>query len=204
MRAMSDLQARRDAQTRAELSEVAIELFAEHGFVETTMEAVAEAAGTSRRTAYRHYANKEDLVFEETRVWMEIFNEVIASREEAESTRDVCRRGIMAVAEHIDANRGQVLPGYGVVAATPQLQSRYARTNREWLERYVELIAADLDEQDRVGGLHAAVLAGALVGGTDGAIIQWALSPGATLVDLIEPMLERVEPLWPEASRGSR
>ncbi len=198
---MSELQARRDAQTRAELSAAAIGLFSERGFAETTMADVAAAAGVSRRTAYRHYGNKEDLIFEHPRRWIEVFRRVVAGREESESTKKVCCRGVLEVAATIEATKAEVLPGYGVVAATPSLRARYARTNRDWLDTYFELIAADLPPDDAPAMLRASVLAGALVGGTDRAVIQWFLQPDASLVAMTKVALGLVDPLWPAASK---
>lgn len=196
---MSELQARRDAQTRAELSTVAIRLFAERGFVETTMEDVATAAGVSRRTAYRHYANKEDLIFEHTRQWMDVFTDTVSSREPGEPTRLLCRRAVLAVAAAIEEAKEDVLTGYGVVAVTPALRARYARTNRDWLEAYTELLMADVDPDDASAVLRASVLAGALVGGTDRALIHWFAHPELGLVDLTTTALDNVETLWTPA-----
>lgn len=190
-----------DVQTRAELSSAAIELFATQGFVETTMETVADAAGVSRRTAYRHFANKEDLVFEVTSRWMDVLNDTIASRADGESTHDLCRRAVLSVAEHIEGERDAVLKGFGVVASTPALQSRYARENRSWLERYRELIVADIAGHDEQSLLHASVVAGAIVGGTDGALSVWAMFTASSLVAMTAAVLDRVEPLWPPESR---
>lgn len=201
---MSELQARRDAQTRAEISTVAIALFAEHGFVETTMAQVAEAAGVSRRTAYRHYRNKEDLIFEHPRRWLEVFHEVVATRADDEPTKDVCCRAVMAVAATIEETKDDVIPGYGVVAATPSLRARYARTNRDWLDAYTELIGADMDPTDATGGLQASIIAGALVGGTDRTVIHWFFDPSRSLVSLTAEALEIIEPLWPAASLAPR
>lgn len=198
---MMGLQARRDAQTRSELSSVAIALFAERGFVETTMADVAEAAGVSRRTAYRHYPNKEDLIFEHPRRWLEVFHGVIGSREPGEPTMDLCHRAVLAVAAAIEETKDEVLPGYGVVAANPSLRSRYARTNRDWLDAYVDLIVADLDGDDATAILQASVTAGALVGGTDRAVIHWFLHPDSSLVSLTADVLELTAPLWPPQCR---
>ena len=194
---MTSLQERRDAQTRAELSSVAIRLFSEHGYVETTVEDVARAAGVSRRTAYRHYPNKEDLIFEQPRQWLEVFRAVIAGRESGETTRSVCERGIRAVTETIEQTKDDVLPGYGVVAATPALRNPYASMNRDWLEEYTRLLNADHAPDDVAAVVRSSVLAGALVGGTDRAVIHWFLNPGTDLAELIELMLGTVAPLWP-------
>lgn len=201
---MTDLRARRDAQTRAEISTAAIALFAERGYGSTTMEDVATAAGVSRRTAYRYFSNKEDLLFEQTRVWMEVLDRAVDARQPGESTREMLRRAVLDVARHIEARPDETIAGWGVVATTPALQARYARTNREWLDRYVAVIAADVDAGDTAAVLRAAVIAGALVGGTDQTVRLWFQVPEASLVALTEEVLETVEPLWLPASRASR
>ena len=39
-----------------------LELLAERGFQETTMEAIAASAGVGKNTIYRRWASKEDLI----------------------------------------------------------------------------------------------------------------------------------------------
>lgn len=48
--------------TRERLLDIALRLFAQHGFEATTMRDIADAAGLSLGATYRHYARKEDLV----------------------------------------------------------------------------------------------------------------------------------------------
>jgi len=52
---------RRPSTSQAELSHVALQLFAEHGFEETTVDDVAAAAGIGRRTLFRYFPSKNDL-----------------------------------------------------------------------------------------------------------------------------------------------
>lgn len=49
--------------SRAELERVGLELFARDGFDATTVERIAEAAGISRRTFFRYFASKNDVVW---------------------------------------------------------------------------------------------------------------------------------------------
>jgi mycofactocin system transcriptional regulator len=51
------------ATSREQLERVALELFARDGFTETTVEDIAEAAGVSRRTFFRYYGSKNDVVW---------------------------------------------------------------------------------------------------------------------------------------------
>src|SRR5262249_9035608 len=121
---MPSLTSRRHLQTRTDIADAAVALFIEHGYVETTMDAVAEAAGVSRRTAYRHFPNKEDLVFEQPRRWIDHFNETVANGPADETLRLRVRGGLLAVAELIQSTASSVLPAYSVYAATPALRGR--------------------------------------------------------------------------------
>jgi mycofactocin system transcriptional regulator len=49
--------------SRAELERFALELFVTRGFAATTVEDIAAAAGVSRRTFFRYYASKNDVVW---------------------------------------------------------------------------------------------------------------------------------------------
>lgn len=54
---------RRPRTSRAELERVALDLFAQRGFDETTVDDIAAAAGIGRRTFFRYYASKNDAVW---------------------------------------------------------------------------------------------------------------------------------------------
>ena len=59
----SDRPGRRPVTTAAEIERVALELFARDGFDETTVDDIAAAAGISRRTFFRYFASKNDVVW---------------------------------------------------------------------------------------------------------------------------------------------
>ncbi|RKQ36871.1 TetR/AcrR family transcriptional regulator [Kocuria tytonis] len=54
------LRERHRTRTLAEIHQAALDLAGEGGFPETTVDAVAERAGISRRTFFNYYASKED------------------------------------------------------------------------------------------------------------------------------------------------
>ncbi|MCW2543252.1 MAG: regulatory protein TetR [Frankiales bacterium] len=56
-------QGRPAVTSRAELEQVALELFAARGFDATTVDDIAEAAGIARRTFFRYFASKNDIVW---------------------------------------------------------------------------------------------------------------------------------------------
>ena len=57
------LRERKKAATRAALHEAAVRLAAEHGFDRLTVEAIADAAGVSRRTFSNYFSGKEEALF---------------------------------------------------------------------------------------------------------------------------------------------
>jgi TetR/AcrR family transcriptional regulator, regulator of mycofactocin system len=52
---------RRPVTSRAEIEHIALELFDERGFDDTTVDDIAAAAGIGRRTVFRYYASKNDI-----------------------------------------------------------------------------------------------------------------------------------------------
>jgi transcriptional regulator GlxA family with amidase domain len=58
----STLREQRRAETQRTIQAHAVRLFTEHGYDATTVTDVAEAAGVSPMTVYRHFPTKEDLV----------------------------------------------------------------------------------------------------------------------------------------------
>lgn len=58
----SDLRARQARRTRKQIVDAAAQLFGEHGFAATTIDAVAERAGVSRKTVFSSVGGKVELL----------------------------------------------------------------------------------------------------------------------------------------------
>jgi AcrR family transcriptional regulator len=63
MNAQRTLMERRKQAAVDEIVGAAIELFSRHGYEDTTVDAIVAAAGCSRRTFYRYFGVKEDVLF---------------------------------------------------------------------------------------------------------------------------------------------
>lgn len=201
MPATPDLVKRRAAQTRLEIVEAAIPLFVEHGFDETPMSEIAEEAGVSRRTLYRYFATKEDIVFESPRQWLQLFNEVAATRAEGESTRDLFLRALMTVGAHIQSERDRVVREFAVLTSSRSLDARHSRSDAEWIDRYLELLLPDV-EGEPDGTLLATVCAVTFVATQNALISVWATGPpGQDLAAMAMTAFAQIDCVWPEASR---
>jgi AcrR family transcriptional regulator len=194
---MPNLIERRHEQTRAAIADAAVALFAERGFAETTMDDVAQAAGVSRRTVYRHFPSKDDLVFEQPRRWLVHFNDHVAEVRSGETQRERCRRGLLAVSRLIQANAASIAAAYAVMLATPSLRGYNGRTEDEWFERYMELFTPP-GAVDAERALQIVTVAGTLVGTTKALVGLWAAGqPDADMEQLTRAALDQLDPVWP-------
>lgn len=192
---------RRHNQTRREIVDAAIALFTTHGYAPTTMDDVAVAAGTSRRTAYRHFPNKAELLFEHPRVWLTRFDEIVASREPTESLRELCHRGLIAVAHTIQDDRDSIVATYAIVEANEDLQGRRGMAQAEWGKRYAELLTPEIDTSSD-GGLLVATIASVLVGCTNALVATWyRTQPHADMPAMTQTVIDHIDSIWPPSTR---
>lgn len=195
---MSTLTERRHRETRAHIADVAVSRFLERGFADTTMDEIAEDAGVSRRTVYRHFPSKDELVFEQPQRWLQRFDAEVAKHEPDETIRDLCCRGVLAVAQHIQDNSESVLAGFTVYTATPSLRGRNGKAEDEWFERYVALLTP-ADATESAPMLEIATVAGSLVGTTKALVALWAfMQPDADMVAMTKAALDQLDPIWPD------
>lgn len=197
---MSTLIGRRHRETRGRIADIAVSLFLERGFAETTMDDIAVEAGVSRRTVYRHFPGKDDLVFEQPQRWLQRFDAEVSRRVPGESIHDLCCRGVMAVAQLIQENAESVLAGFTVYTATPSLRGRNGKAEDEWFERYVALLTPT--GQEPAPMLQIATVAGSLVGTTKALLAVWAFTqPDADMVAMTKDALDQLDPIWPDRLR---
>jgi AcrR family transcriptional regulator len=88
------LRERKREQTRRTIARVALELFDLHGFHETTIPQIAEAADVSPRTVSAYFPHKEGLAFADSEEEFQSLDQRLRERPRAESTVDALQRWI--------------------------------------------------------------------------------------------------------------
>lgn len=145
------------SRTRRELADAAIRLFAERGFSNVTMADVALEAGVSRRTAFRYFPSKDDLVMQHPAEWLIVFDESVEANAHLR-LGDRIRLASYAVAAHIEADPVPVRQLFALAFAHPSLAGRYAASSAAWIERMAEEIGRDLPDETEAQMLAAAVM----------------------------------------------
>jgi AcrR family transcriptional regulator len=87
---------------RAELAMLAQDLFAAKGYEQTTIDDLVAAAGISRRTFFRYFTSKEDLVLGKYDAWSQMLVEALAARPADEPVWESLRRAFDFVVEYFE------------------------------------------------------------------------------------------------------
>ncbi|TDW76609.1 TetR/AcrR family transcriptional regulator [Kribbella pratensis] len=148
---MGGLRERKKAETRARIADVALRLFAERGFDQTTVAEVAAAADVSVKTVFNYYPAKEDLFFDRAEEIEQSWLEAVADRQEGESLLAGLRR--RSLGRFADHPNGPSTHFRRVLAGSPLLQAK-GQQMWAWHE---DAVAAALAEE--VDELTARILA---------------------------------------------
>jgi AcrR family transcriptional regulator len=112
-----------EPDARGRLQRAALELYAERGFEATTAHDIAERAGVTERTFFRHFADKREVLFDgSARLQQAMVAAVAASP--AASPYGVIVDALTAAAEFFSDLRDWATKRTAVIAATPSLQER--------------------------------------------------------------------------------
>jgi AcrR family transcriptional regulator len=139
-RALAHRPSRKDS-----IVDAAIEVFATHGFVDTSIAQVADVAGVAVTAVYYHFAGKHELYEAAIARVLTTVDEIVAGEraDDAPGDEDTLHRVIDAVWVWVDANPG---PATLVHLHTPAATRRSAELRREFDELHVERAFAYVDE----------------------------------------------------------
>jgi AcrR family transcriptional regulator len=180
------LRAQRRAETQRAIQAHAVRLFTERGYDATTVNDVADAAGVSPMTVYRHFPTKEDLVL------VDQHGQLLAERVAASSAaQPLIRRIGNALVESAatltdGADEQFLLARLQLMISTPALRAKH-------LDNFYALqqaIVGALEVTDPDADFHAHAAASACLAAMHTALVRWAEDDGRTdLPDLIAKAL---------------
>jgi AcrR family transcriptional regulator len=170
---------RRLAQT--ELTSVAQDLFLEHGYEETTVEQIAAAAGMSKRTFFRYFPSKDDLVIGKYDLFGDRIADAFDARPVDEPVWDSLRRVFDLTLDYVqdDHQRGRNTAMERIVQSTPQLTARYLEKMQRVQTLLIERVAARMHPAPLASDPRPAAIVGAAFACVQAARASWLRSDQA-------------------------
>ena len=157
--------------TRSRLKAAALELYAERGYADTTVTELAERAGTTERTFFRHFPDKREVLFSEDEQLLAVLLGGVDGAPQGPAL-GLARAGVTALAQVLSSRRTELRVRAAVIAGVSELQERDAAKRAGW--------TAALTSSVRARGVpapEAAIAACAAAGVLALAVDSWLEGP---------------------------
>jgi len=116
--------ARWEADATGRLREAALELYVERGYEQTTVAEIAQRAGLTARTFFRHFADKREVLFGGTEALREQLVRGLAAAPESASPLQAVAAALEAAAAQLGRHHDRSRRRQSVINAHPELRER--------------------------------------------------------------------------------
>jgi AcrR family transcriptional regulator len=181
------LQARKQDVVRSAIWDAAIDLFAERGFEETTVDEIARAAGVSTRTFFRYFASKADLMGQGMITYRTLLSTAVREAPSALSPLQVLRHTVQKIASDAVAQprtRQIVAIASESPAAREAQLARRAEVENELAEAFAARVRSAPDD-----AVSARLLAALTLAVVDVTFRVWSKSGDADIVSISDDVL---------------
>src|ERR1700716_2406918 len=113
-----------EPDSRGRLAQAAMELYGERGFEQTTVAQIAERAGLTERTFFRHFADKPEVLFAGSGQLQDLLVQTVADAPATPIAAGAA--GIEAIGTVLQESRGRAFARQrqSIVAASAELRER--------------------------------------------------------------------------------
>jgi AcrR family transcriptional regulator len=176
MTAKTSVRARARAALRSEITRQTLALISERGFHAVTADELAEAVGVSRRTLFRLFATKEDIVVAAFETLGDQTLAGLRERPADEAPWTALRRALDAAVADLEAGPATFFELHDVIAQTPALRRRLLEQRDGWRAALALELAARAGAERHE--LACELAATAAMGAFDVATDTWARAGG--------------------------
>ncbi|RAG86876.1 TetR family transcriptional regulator [Streptacidiphilus pinicola] len=159
---------------RGRLAQAALDLYVERGFDQTTVAEIAERAGLTERTFFRHFADKREVLFDGSSLLQQSMVDAVAAAPASASPMEAAAAALEPMGELFDQRRDFARRRHSVISVNPELKERELIK----LATLTEAIAATLHERG-VAEPAASLAAQATIGVFHVTFQRW-VAPGET------------------------
>lgn len=168
----------REAHER--LQRAALELYAEQGFDQTTTVEIAQRAGVTERTFFRHFPDKREVLFGGEAFVRELLVAAVDDAPPALGSLEVLRTACLSLEVPLEEGREFSKPRHTLIAATPALHERELAKMAD----LADALASALIRRG-VAAQQASLAARAAVAALNAAVASWYEDPPRSVRALI-------------------
>ena len=182
----SSLAERKRLLVRDELADAAARILAVRGFDETTVDHIVAAAGVSRRTFFRYFESKEDVIVHMLAGAGEHICDALRTRPADEPTAAALRHALTPIISFSVADPDKALHTSRLIFNTPALLARFLERQTRW-QADIAAILGHRAGLDPCTDLRPTLAAGIALTAFNTALRCWATNdnnqPLATVID---------------------
>lgn len=161
------------------MARTALALFVAQGFDETTLADVASAVGVGRRTLFRYFSSKNDLVWGDFEGLLERLRAELAAAPPEEKMMDTLGRAVVASNHYEGEALEDLRLRMRLITTVPALQAHSMVRYAEWRQVVSEFVADRLCQRpDDVTPLMVGHMA---LGASMAAFVRWVMHPEESL-----------------------
>ncbi|MGA2295885.1 MAG: TetR family transcriptional regulator [Acidimicrobiales bacterium] len=113
-----------EPDSRGRLAQAAMELYGERGFDQTTVADIAERAGLTERTFFRHFSDKREVLFSGAQALQDLLVTTIVGAPVSTTPIDAVTLALEAAGERFNEHRGFSVQRQRIIDGSAELQER--------------------------------------------------------------------------------
>jgi mycofactocin system transcriptional regulator len=171
------------AADRSEVAAAALDLFSRHGFARTTVDAIAAEAGISRRSFFRYFDSKNDVVWGDFDALLASMEAWLAGVDDDVPVLDALTDAVVrfnAVPPEAEAAHRQRM---SLILQVPALQAHSTLRYAAWRDIVTRFVARRNGQPE--GALLPRLVGHLTLGAAVAAYEQWLAEPGRDLAELL-------------------
>ncbi|WP_301121997.1 mycofactocin system transcriptional regulator [Mycolicibacterium fortuitum] len=183
---------RRPSTTQDHITDVALALFATHGFDEVSVDDVAKAAGIARRTLFRYYASKNAIPWGDFDAHLQHLRELLAALSTEIPLADALREALLSFNTYDEKEMAQHRMRMRVILETAGLQAYSMTMYAGWREVIADYVAQRIGAA--AGELMPQTVGWLMLGVALSAYEHWLADESVALADAIGQAFELARP----------
>jgi mycofactocin system transcriptional regulator len=177
---------------------VALDLFVQQGYANTTVDQIAVGAGVNKRTFFRYFRSKADVFWREFDAEVDLIRSELAKTSPELPLMPAIREAVLAASRYPEADVPHLHARMGVIGSEPELIGRFAMHQEAWAREVSEFVAGRTGQP--ADSLYPLAVGRATLGTCRAAYDRWAAHGDSNYTRYLEAALSALAAGFPETA----